>query len=304
MKQRVEVPDYADLKREVDALRKKIEEMESEHVRPETTARPKRWARLSRRSALALTAVTVVALLAVLGLEAENKPSALFIDQNGKVGINQLKPEKTLDVNGDAIFRQPVTVDALTVTNNTQFGGTITGADGLKVAGNTTMGGQLNLGNSDLYFTKKDHDHSTIGNEVGWAALENAANYKSLMILGRMTEDSQKNKSRDITMWDRVAIGKTDPKTPLDVKGEIRGKPWYSDVYEWKQGQAAVRMTRADRTICFLTLVSGKFFGDGEAVQVGASEVNGTLYWTLGGESKTSGVRARARCIGAPDDSW
>lgn len=307
MKQCFEVPDYADLKREVDALRKKIEEMESGNVRPKITARSKLWARLSRRSALALTAVIVVALLAILGLAAENKPSALFIDQNGKVGINQLKPEKTLDVNGDAVFRQPVTVDALTVTNNTQFGGTITGADGLKVTGNTKISGQLNLGNSDLYFTKTDHDHSGAGNELGFAALENASNYKSLMVLGRMIEDSTKNKSRDITMWDRVAIGKSDPQTPLDVKGEIRGKPWFSQEYEWTQGQAAVKMTRVDRTVCFLTLVSGLFYGQGEVVEIIPQNQGGTdpKYWLLTGKSAQRDVRAKARCIGVPDDeAW
>jgi hypothetical protein len=305
MTQRSEVTDYADLKREVDALRKKIEEIESGDVGSRITARATRWGWLSRKSAFVLTAVVVVGLLAVLGLGAENKPSALFIDEKGNVGINTMHPEQTLDVNGDAVFRQPVTVDALTVTNNAQFGGTVTGPpDGLKVAGNTTMSGQLNLGNSDLYFTKTDHDHSGAGNKLGYAALENASNYKSLMIMGRMIEDSAKNKSRDITMWDRVAIGKTDPKTPLDVKGEIRGKPWYSQEYEWKQGQAAVRMTRVDRTVCFLTLVAGYFYGDGEVLEVGQSAVNGNTYWTLGGKSQTRGVRAKARCIGAPDDAW
>jgi hypothetical protein len=99
----------------------------------------------------------------------------------------------------------------------------------------------------------------------------------------------------------KVGIGKTNPDAPLDVKGEIRGKPWTSSEYEWKQGQGAKQMTKADRSACFLTSAAG-LQGWGESVEI--KQDNG--YWVLAGTSGRSdfGVRAKAMCIGAPDNSW
>jgi len=45
--------------------------------------------------------------------------------------------------------------------------------------------GPVYLGNSDIYFTKTNHDHSGVGNTSGYAAIENASNFGCLMILGR-----------------------------------------------------------------------------------------------------------------------
>jgi hypothetical protein len=116
------------------------------------------------------------------------------------------------------------------------------------------------------------------------------------MILGRQT-----GAGRIVGMWDKVGIGSPNPQATLDVKGEIRGKPWYSDAYEWKRYQGPVRMTRTDQSICFLTLVSGYFFGQGEVVQVVAGNDG---HWWLTGIAGQRDVRAEARCIGAPDGSW
>jgi hypothetical protein len=59
-------------------------------------------------------------------------------------------------------------------------------------------------------------------------------------------------------------------------------------------------MTRTDRSVCFLTAVTGYFLGGGEQVQIVANN----NYWYLQGKSQTKDVGAVARCIGAPDDSW
>jgi hypothetical protein len=59
-------------------------------------------------------------------------------------------------------------------------------------------------------------------------------------------------------------------------------------------------MTRVDRSVCFLTLVAGYFKGQGEIVEV----VQKDNYWYLQGASAQADVRARAICIGAPDNSW
>ena len=68
----------------------------------------------------------------------------------------------------------------------------------------------------------------------------------------------------------------------------------------WQKDAPATRMTKADHSVCFITLISGKFFGDGEVVEI--TEAGG--YWMLGGKAGADHVRAKARCIGAPDNSW
>ncbi len=92
MQQRSEVTNYSDLKQEVEALRKRIEDLESGHARPKTGGRATCWRRPSRRPALALSLVIVAVLLALGVLGAQSKQDALFIDQNGNVGIGTNNP--------------------------------------------------------------------------------------------------------------------------------------------------------------------------------------------------------------------
>ena len=86
--------------------------------------------------------------------------------------------------------------------------------------------GAIYSGNSDLYFTKTDHDHTGTGNAKGYAAIENAKNFDALMILGR----AGTSKGRYVRLWDylqvnghmditgNVGIGTTNPPTGrLDV---------------------------------------------------------------------------------------
>jgi hypothetical protein len=87
--------------------------------------------------------------------------------------------------------------------------------------------GDIRAGNSDLYFTRTDHNHTGIGNAVGYAAIENAANYGALMILGR----AGTTRGRYVRLWDYlqvnggmdvtgpVGIGTTTPGTKLSVAG-------------------------------------------------------------------------------------
>ncbi|MBI2484246.1 hypothetical protein HYV71_03625 [Candidatus Uhrbacteria bacterium] len=64
------------------------------------------------------------------------------------------------------------------------------------------VSGDIRAGNSDLYFTKIDHKHTGIGNERGFAAIENAENYKTLMILGR----SGTPVGRSVSIWDYLTV--------------------------------------------------------------------------------------------------
>lgn len=297
--------DYAALKAELKSLHEKIEELE----------RGRSTVRYWRMIAL----IGVVLALTLVG--AQNKPQsdALFIDQNGNVGINQSKPETTLDVNGNATVR-----GNLQATGNTQTQGQET-AGSLEVKKDVVIRGLFNAraaigqsprlpgnngvfaGDSDLYFTSANHNHTGQGNAPGFAAIENAADYGSLMILGR---DS--SAERIVGMWDKVGIGMGRcgsfpngciPKASLDVRGEIRGRLWMSDEYEINvpgNGSASRSMTRTDRSVCFLTLVSGYFYGGGESVEITAQQGR----WYLNGKGQQRDIRAKARCIGAPDDSW
>ncbi len=94
-----------------------------------------------------------------------------------------------------------------------------------KSIGKLDVRGDIHAGNSDLYFTKVDHDHSEFGNAAGYAAIENAANYDALMILGRagtpkgryvrLWDYLQVNGGMDVT--DKVGIGTTNPQRLLHI---------------------------------------------------------------------------------------
>jgi len=72
----------------------------------------------------------------------------------------------------------------------------------LKVTGQAQLGGAVTLGNSDLYFSKTDHNHTGLGNTDGWAAIENAKNYDALMILGRAHAGGK----RLVKLWDYLEV--------------------------------------------------------------------------------------------------
>ncbi len=83
--------------------------------------------------------------------------------------------------------------------------------------------GGIFAGNSDLYFTKTNHDHSAIGNKEGYAAIENARNYNALMILGRSNYAGGKLSQRRIRVWDYfqvhgVFVNSSDRRFKRDIE--------------------------------------------------------------------------------------
>ncbi|MFN0195041.1 MAG: tail fiber domain-containing protein [Aestuariivirga sp.] len=66
------------------------------------------------------------------------------------------------------------------------------------------VNGGIYAGNSDIYFTKTDHDHTGIGNTLGWAAIENGKGHDCLMIIGRTVNVNPIN--RKVGLWDRVEV--------------------------------------------------------------------------------------------------
>jgi hypothetical protein len=96
--------------------------------------------------------------------------------------------------------------------------------------GKLDVRGDIRAGNSDLYFTKTDHNHTGIGNATGFAAIENAADHGALMILGRAGTPQ----GRAVKLWDYLEVngslsvtgnvGIGTPPSPiytLDVKSAI-----------------------------------------------------------------------------------
>ena len=79
-------------------------------------------------------------------------------------------------------------------------GGVLPGA--FTVAGPLVASGGLYAGSSDLYFTQTNHDHWGYGNAPGFAAIENSANYNTLMILGRTTLPFK----RRVSVWDELNV--------------------------------------------------------------------------------------------------
>ena len=80
--------------------------------------------------------------------------------------------------------------------------------------GKLDVRGDIRAGNSDIYFTRADHNHTGIGNTAGYAAIENAANFGALMILGR----AGTSRGRYVRLWDYLQVnGGMDVTGPVGV---------------------------------------------------------------------------------------
>jgi hypothetical protein len=323
---------FSDLKQEVEALRKRMEEMESAQARSAIAGRAKGGRRLFRNPVLAvpLVAIGAVLTLAMLGAQS-TQPDALFINPSGNVGIGTRIPGFPLsfsDKIGDKIALSGQTgshygfgiQDKLLQIHTTDnksdiaFGygssGSFTPTMQIKGTGNVGIGttaptamldvtgtsrfkggvgiNTAPLTNQNLVITPTDGNVPFNVTDPG-----GGVNWLSVMRDGNVLMNGA-----------NVGIGTITPTARLDVKGEIKGKPWVSQQFEWKQQgkntPPATRLTKADHTVCFLTFVSGKFYGAGEVVEI--TQSGG--YWMLGGKAGSEFAQAKARCIGAPDDSW
>ncbi|GIV35478.1 MAG: hypothetical protein KatS3mg031_3013 [Chitinophagales bacterium] len=91
---------------------------------------------------------------------------------------------------------------------------------------NGTAGvGQTYLLNSDIYFTKTDHNHTGIGNSDGYAAIENADNFNTLLVLGRDVLAGA-GLDRRVSVYDKLSIAGNTFHTgaALSVNGSVRVK--------------------------------------------------------------------------------
>ena len=168
----------------------------------------------------------------------------LVLDGNGNIGMGCFDPRARLEVRGGAIMpsfgadtnsgiRFPSDAaggggDTAYIRNFARSGeactleiGIANDADdhiALMASGNVGIGtrtpgakldvaGNIFAGNSDIYFTKTDHDHTGIGNAPGFAAIENARNFNALMILGRTTGGA--GLARRVAVWDFLTVNGT-----------------------------------------------------------------------------------------------
>ena len=283
------------LKDDLQALRETVAALSAEVATLRVAATPRRQRVLSGIVLRHWPLAAAIPLL-VIGALAQSGDVALVVDAaNGNVRMaNSLNVAKGLTVNGNVGIGTPSPRGKLDVAGSdaknvqailargtdANFQLTVQNGDG----GNNPLSELARLGiqyigqgwNSGIRFLR------------GTGGLD-----------GALAIDTNGKERVRVASNGSVGVGKDKPESTLDVKGEIRGRPWESRMYEWKQGQGKQKMTRVDRSACFLTLVSGKFMGGGETVEI-VSENN---YWYLQGDSNQQDVRAQAMCIGTPDES-
>jgi hypothetical protein len=163
------------------------------------------------------------------------------ISYGGNVGVGTSSPSEKLEVNGNVkagkFLGDGSGLTGIKTGQWTDVAGGISYKAGNVGIGTDIPGGKLDVmgdiraGNSDIYFTKVDHNHTGFGNTPGYAAIENAVNYGALMILGR----AGTQKGRYVRLWDylqvnggmdisgNVGIGTTNPdkNNKLQVEGNL-----------------------------------------------------------------------------------
>lgn len=140
-------------------------------------------------------------------------PPTNTLQVNGRVKAtafegNGTALEGVVKKSGDTITGLLTVQNNLTVTGNLGIGTT-------EPQGKLDVRGAIHAGNSDIYFTKTDHNHTSFGNTTGFAAIENAASHAALMILGRAGTPQ----GRAVKLWDYLQVNGN-----LDVTGNINGK--------------------------------------------------------------------------------
>ena len=152
------------------------------------------------------------------GIEAKAIDGGL-IDPAASVVLDSLTVNRELKINGKAILGNISdlhgNIKKLENEKVNRAGDTITGK--LNIEKELTVKAKIEAGNSDLYFTNPNHNHTGLGNTDGYAAIENAKSHGALMILGRASRPSGSLK-RTVKLWDFLQVN-----GDLEVTGDLLG---------------------------------------------------------------------------------
>jgi len=265
MNRPIEDSNYSSLKREVQALRQRLEEMEYGQTRSKIAGRAPGGRRLFRNRALAVPLAIVGVLLTLSVLRGESsQPDALFIDQNGNVGIGTRTPGFPLsfaDKPGDKISlggkagsynglgTQPglLQIYSSDQKSDIAFGygksGSFTETMRIKGTGEVGIGtsdpktklqvtggnGVINnvfIGDVGQGETWGGFSNSKSASKEGYALLQNDTGEYTLLnnksgngYIGFRVDNADK---MIVANNGNVGIGTTDPKTKLQVNGDIK----------------------------------------------------------------------------------
>lgn len=138
---------------------------------------------------------------AFIGSNLQNQNSAgnyaLLVGTGAEVGTTYLNGSSSIGLRIGNAQRVTVTGNSFDVIGKMQVGSDL------------HVDGKVFADGSDLYFTKTDHIYTTLGDTSGYAAIQNAANYGSLMILGRANSPHPTKpgvNTRVVKLWDFLEV--------------------------------------------------------------------------------------------------
>lgn len=265
MNRPIEDSNYSDLKREVEALRERLGEMEAAQVRSKIASSSTDGRRLSPNRILAVPLAIAGVLVTLSVLRGENSPpEALFVNQSGNVGIGTKTPSSPLsfaDKPGDKIslggqtgasyglgiqpgFLQIYSPDkqsdiafgygksgafteTMRVKGSGEVGiGTNDPKTKLQVTGGNGVINNVFLGDVGQGETWGGFSNSKSVSKEGYALIQNDTGEYTLLnkksgagYIGFRIDNADK---MIVANDGNVGIGTTDPKTKLQVNGDIK----------------------------------------------------------------------------------
>jgi hypothetical protein len=293
--------DYDDMKDELQALRKKLENLENKQAALQVGAHPTARRKFSRR--LITASISLAALLVVCGgLLWGQQTQALFIAQNGNASLSN-----DLSLGGKLMSK------GLEIGNSELV---FTDADHPQSDAGMQLGHAaiFNDSTTNALIIRGRNSPASPGNRNVLIS-DNLRVEQNLQVGAR--EDTGLLKAGNATIYNSLAVGTInvlDPAKGLTVNGNatvtgtikgkitgtlLRSRMFYVIPQNGNINPASVKMTPADSSVCFITYVGGYLGGSAERVGINRNPVDG--YWWLT-RSNTRDIEAKAICIGVIPD--